>query len=294
MPTDAVLLDGPWEHRFIAANGARFHLVEAGAGRPVLLVHGYPGFWWTWRAVLPALAAAGHRAIAVDVRGFGGSDKPPSGYDLTTAAADLAGLIRSLGEEQATVVGHGLGAWTVRHLGVFAPAVVSAVGLVSMPAPGRLGPYAAPLPRAQLRHYLRGLRMTTPRDPGGADVSSGEVERVLRTGSGPDRRWLTAEVVERHTDALAQPFVAHATSESFDRLRPSSRERRQIAQRIALTPRVFVAHGARDPFVGLAEALRVTRDAQGPLRVEIIPEAGHFVPDEVPGALSTALIEWLR
>ena len=89
MPTDAVLLDGPWEHRFIAANGARFHLVEAGAGRPVLLVHGYPGFWWTWRAVLPALAAAGHRAIAVDVRGFGGSDKPPSGYDLTTAAADL-------------------------------------------------------------------------------------------------------------------------------------------------------------------------------------------------------------
>ncbi len=294
MPTDAVLLDGPWEHRFVAANGARFHLVEAGEGRPVLLVHGYPGFWWTWREIVPALAAAGHRAIAVDVRGFGGSDKPPSGYDLTAACADLAGLIRSLGEEQAVVVGHGLGAWTVRHLSVFAPAVVGAFALLSMPAPGHLGPYAAPLPRAHLRHYQSGLRMAIPRDPGGADVRPGEVERVLRAGSGPDRRWVTAEVVDRHTDALAQPFVAHATSESFARLHPSARERRQIAQRPTLTTRVLIAHGARDPLVGLAEALRITRVCAGPLRVEIIPEAGHFLPEEAPGALAATLVDWLR
>jgi pimeloyl-ACP methyl ester carboxylesterase len=294
MPADGARTDGPWEHRFVAANGARFHLVEAGAGRPVVLVHGYPGFWWTWRGVIPALAEAGYRVIVVDVRGFGASDKPPLGYDLTTSVADLAGVIRSLGEERAVVIGHGLGAWTVRHLSVFAPAVVSAVGLVSMPAPGRLGPYAAPFPRAQLRHYLSGLRMPTPRDPGGADVRAEDVERVLRTGSGADRRWVTPDVVARHTDALAQPFVSHATAESFGRLRPSVRERRQIAQRIAIASRVFVAHGSLDPFVGLAEALRVTRDAHGPLRVETIPDAGHFLPEEAPGALAGALIDWLR
>jgi pimeloyl-ACP methyl ester carboxylesterase len=291
-PGDALLLPGPWEHRFVAANGARFHLVEAGDGPAVLLVHGFPGFWWSWRGVIPALAGAGFRAIAVDVRGFGASDKPPTGYDLTSAAADLAGLIRSLGEDQATVIGHGLGAWTVRHLPVFAPAVVRAVGLVSVPAPATISAYGALLPRPAGRRYRRALTVASATETGSVDAA--DVAAVLRAGSGGDRGWLTEEVVARHTDALAQPFVAHATDEAFERLRPSSRERRQIAHRRALTCRVFVAHGARDPIVGIDDALRVTREAQGPLRVEILPEAGHFVPEEAGPELAGALVDWLR
>ena len=111
--------------------------------------------------LIPALAGAGFRAIAVDVRGFGASDKPPTGYDLTSAAADLAGLIHSLGEDQATVIGHGLGAWTVRHLPVFAPAVVRAVGLVSVPAPPTISAYGALLPRPAGRRYRRALTVAS-------------------------------------------------------------------------------------------------------------------------------------
>ena len=69
------------------------------AGAPlVVLLHGFPEFWWTWRRQLPALADAGFRAVAVDLRGYGDSDKPPRGYDLWTLAGDVAGLIRALGE----------------------------------------------------------------------------------------------------------------------------------------------------------------------------------------------------
>jgi pimeloyl-ACP methyl ester carboxylesterase len=100
----------------VAANGARFHVAVAGDGPLVLLLHGFPTFWWTWRHQLPALAEAGYRVAAMDLRGFGASDKPPRGYDPRTMAEDASGVIRSLGDRDAVVVGQGLGglvAWTL-------------------------------------------------------------------------------------------------------------------------------------------------------------------------------------
>src|SRR5689334_11017499 len=104
-----VLVDGPWTHRFVGANGSRFHIVEAGTGPMVLFLHGFPEFWWAWHELLPEVAGAGFRAVAVDLRGYGASDKPPRGYDGYTLAADIAGLIRALGERSATLVGTGVG-----------------------------------------------------------------------------------------------------------------------------------------------------------------------------------------
>ena len=102
MPAEPdIEINGPWTHRDVTANGTRFHLATLGEGPLVLLLHGFPEFWWTWRHQLIALAEAGYRAVAVDLRGYGGSDKPPRGYDLITAAADAAGLISALGEANA-------------------------------------------------------------------------------------------------------------------------------------------------------------------------------------------------
>lgn len=72
-----VRIEGPWTHRDVAANGARFHIAELGDGPLVLLLHGFPQFWWTWRHQLTALADAGYRAVAMDLRGVGGSDRTP-------------------------------------------------------------------------------------------------------------------------------------------------------------------------------------------------------------------------
>src|ERR1035441_5336647 len=88
----AIYVDGPWRHRPVSANGTRFHIAENGEGPLVLLLHGFPQFWWTWRQQLETLAGAGYRAVAADLRGYGGSDKPPRGYDLVTAAPDPAGV----------------------------------------------------------------------------------------------------------------------------------------------------------------------------------------------------------
>src|SRR3974390_1948945 len=96
-----IYADGPRVHRTITAQGTRFHIAEAGGGPLVLLLHGFPQFWWTWRAQLASLSAAGYRAVAADLRGYGGSDKPPRGYDLITAASDAAGVVRAPGEAHA-------------------------------------------------------------------------------------------------------------------------------------------------------------------------------------------------
>ena len=134
----AIAIGGPWAHRTVSANGTRFHIAEAGDGPLVLLLHGFPEFWWTWRHQLTWLPGAGFRAVAVDLRGYGGSDKPPRGYDLVTAADDAAGLIRALGEANAVVVGHGWGGLVAWTLAVYRPKVVGRLAVVSMAHPLRM------------------------------------------------------------------------------------------------------------------------------------------------------------
>ena len=136
---DAVVqIGGPWAHRSVSANGTRFHAAEAGDGPLVLLLHGFPEFWWTWRHQLAVLPGAGFRAVAVDLRGYGGSDKPPRGYDLVTAAADAAGLVRALGEANAIVIGHGLGGLVAWTLAAYYPKVVRRLAVISMAHPLRV------------------------------------------------------------------------------------------------------------------------------------------------------------
>src|SRR3954465_11366875 len=117
--TSVVLVDGPWSHRDVRSGGYRFHVAEMGSGPPGLLLHGFPEFWWCWRYQLQGLSDAGLRAVAPDLRGYGGSDKPPRGYDLPTLAGGVAGLVSALGERHAVLVGHGWGgliAWTTAVL----------------------------------------------------------------------------------------------------------------------------------------------------------------------------------
>src|SRR5689334_21734528 len=136
-----------------------------GSGPLVLLLHGFPQFWWAWRRQLVDLADAGYRAVAVDLRGYGASDKPPRGYDAPTLAADAAALIASLGETDAVVVGTDVGgllAWTVAAT---APQVFRSLVLVGAAHPLRLRSAALrdPAQRRASRYAWRTFQV--PRRP---------------------------------------------------------------------------------------------------------------------------------
>src|SRR5262249_4079073 len=162
-------LDGPWQPRCVSANGSRFHVVESGSGPLVIFLHGFPEFWWAWQHQLRVLADAGFRAVAVDLRGYGASDKPPRGYDGYTMAGDVAGLIRALGERKAVVVGCGYGglpAWTAARLHpppLRPPRLVRRLVVGGAGHPLRVRAALASDPRGQLRAALPVIKFQLPR-----------------------------------------------------------------------------------------------------------------------------------
>src|SRR4051794_5936071 len=158
-----VLLDGDWTHRWISANGSRFHLAEAGTGPLVLMLHGFPEFWGAWQHQLTALADAGLRAVAVDMRGYGASDKPPRGYDGYTLAADVTGLIRALGERDAVVVGSGYGGLVAWATATFHPRTVRRLVILGAAHPLRMRASVLADPRGQLAAAGPALKFQLPR-----------------------------------------------------------------------------------------------------------------------------------
>jgi pimeloyl-ACP methyl ester carboxylesterase len=126
-------------HSTVCANGIRIHVAEQGEGPLVLLVHGFPELWYSWRHQIPALADAGYRAVAIDQRGYGRSSKlwDPLEYRISRLVADVAGVVAALGEKTAVIVGHDWGApvaWTAAWT---RPEIFRAVVGMSVPFAGR-------------------------------------------------------------------------------------------------------------------------------------------------------------
>jgi len=123
------------QHRFVDTNGIRVHLVEAGAGPLVVLLHGFPESWYSWRHQLTALAEAGFHAVAPDQRGYGQTDRPTAieAYSMLHLVGDAIGVIDAFGEDRAVVVGHDWGAPVAWHTALFRPDRVRGVAGLSVP-----------------------------------------------------------------------------------------------------------------------------------------------------------------
>jgi pimeloyl-ACP methyl ester carboxylesterase len=290
-----VLVEGPWRHRFVAAGGGRFHVAELGEGPLVLLLHGFPQFWWAWRHQLVTLAAAGYRAVAMDLRGYGASDKTPHGYDTITSAADVASVVRSLGEQEATVVGHDWGAWVAWSMPGLEPRVTRAVAALSMPHPARMR--SAVLRSSAQRRALRWLGpQQVPFWPERYLTDPAYLRRILGAWGGPG--WPGAEEADRYATAMAIPFVAHSAAEYYRWLVRSQprRDGRRFRAGIAAPIGVPVLHlqGSQDRLVLPESATGNGRHVAAAYRFELVHGAGHFLPEERPEQVSDLLLTWLR
>lgn len=292
----SALVEGPWRHEFVPANGARFHVALAGPEERtaplVLLLHGFPQFWWAWRDQVAPLADAGYRVAAMDLRGTGASDKPPSGYDAPTRARDVAGVIRSLGRERAVVVGHGQGGALAWAMAALAPSVTAGVAAFAAPHPARR--------RAPARALLtpQGLRQLAfyqvPTLPERALIGSDLVDRVLATGAATA---FAPDVVERYRAVMRIPFAAHTAMEAVrwtvrSSGRPTGRRYLAALRRPVEVPALQV-HGTRDGLMrhelADADAVALARD----FRYEVIDGAGHYLPEEAPEQVTRILLDWL-
>jgi pimeloyl-ACP methyl ester carboxylesterase len=297
----SVRVPGPWTHRDVSANGIRLHVAELGTGPLVLLLHGFPEFWWSWRHQLPALAAAGMRAVAVDLRGYGDSDKPPRGYDLWTLSGDVAGLVRALGERQADLVGHDWGGILSWCTAALHPRVVRSVTVLAAAHPRAMGHALLrdPAQRSAAR-YLAGFQ--APWWPERSLTRSGAVlvEGILRGGAGP--RWCASSeftgVARRYREAMLIPGAAHCALEYYrwvvrSQFRFDGRRLSRAVDRAVRVP-VLQLHGADDPYVLERTARRSARWTSDGYRYEVLPGVGHFVQQEAPELTMALLTEFLR
>jgi pimeloyl-ACP methyl ester carboxylesterase len=290
-----VLVDGPWTHRTISAAGTRFHVAEAGEGPLVLLLHGFPQFWWTWHAQLASLAAAGYRAVAVDLRGYGASDKPPRGYDLITLATDAAGLVRALGEANAAVVGHATGGLLGWTMAAYHPKSVRRLAVVSMPHPLRLFEEMANGRQGWAARRLFGHQLPVLPERRLVADDAAVVGAMLRTWSRPG--WPDPATERRYRDAFQIPKVAHCSIEAHrwlfrSQFRPDGRRYRRRMRRPITVPTLHV-HGALDPFLLPATARGSGRYVDAPYRWRLIDGAGHWPHQEQPDRVDAALLGWL-
>lgn len=281
--------EGAWTHHEATVGDVRLHWVEVGDGPLVVLLHGFPDHWYAWRDQIPALAAAGFRVVAPDMRGYGRSGKPRgiSAYRVEHLTADVAGLIRHLGADRASVVGHDWGGVVGWYLPMFHPEVVERLAIVNAPHPVAFGRELRTAD--QLRRSWYAFAFQLPFIPEAVLRANDfrRVERVLRNE--PVRRdAFSDEDICRYKVELARPGALTAMVNyyraSFQRRPPSPRR---------ITVPTLLAWGEQDPH--LSTRLTEGLDSWVPnLRVERIPEASHWVMADVPERLNQLLIGFLR
>ncbi len=310
------------ELRTVTTNGIRMRIADEGAGPLVLLLHGFPESWYSWRHQLPALAAAGFRAVAPDQRGYGGSDAPQAikEYDISHLVDDAVGLLDALDEGQAVVVGHDWGAPVAWHCALLRPERFRAVAALSVPYVGR-----SPSPPLEMFRALAGehfFYIVYFQQPGVAERElEGDVRdtmrRFLYAASGdvtepldfwrkpktakfldglPNPQKLPPWLTETDLDYFTAEFRRTGFRGGLNWYRNLDRNWRLTAELVeakVTQPALFIA-GERDGVLAM-----IPVDAMRPLvpnltRLVMLPGCGHWTQQERPAEVNAALIQFLK
>jgi pimeloyl-ACP methyl ester carboxylesterase len=273
--------------RYIGAGKLRLHAVIGGEGPPLLLVHGWPESWYAWRRLMPALARD-FEVIAVDQRGMGLSDKPEGGYDTGTQAGDLVALMDALGHARFAVVGHDTGFAISYALAADHPDLVARVALAEIPgSPGTVTapPLFLPAPLNDRLWHLGFNRI----DKLNEQLVAGREDIFFRWEFEAAARKLPDDAINYYVRMLSNPDSLRG---SFGWYRALDTTIAQDGQRKTrrLTMPVLAIGGEKSFGEHVGDAVRVVADD---VHSVVIPGAGHFVAEEAPEEMLTALTAFL-
>ncbi len=313
-------------HRLVPSPAGRTHLVEEGSGPLVLLVHGFPESWYSWRHQLPALAAAGYRAVAIDVRGYGRSSRPAdvAAYRMLELVEDAVAVVQSLGESEAVVVGHDWGSGIAATSALLRPDVFPAAALLSVPyappggprpsdafaflgtadsefyvsyfqEPGRAEAEIEPDVRGWLAGFYAALSADTMPGPDAPDV-----HRVSRGGRLRDAfpvDTLPAWLTPGELDVYAGEFERTGLTGALNRYRNVDRDWADLAPHAGRTltvPTLFVGGALDATTTWMADAIAAfpttTPRSAG---THLLQGTGHWVQQERPEEVNRLLTDWL-
>ena len=280
------------EHSYINTNNVRLHVVQAGpkSGTPVLLLHGFPEFWYGWRKQIPALAAAGCRVIVPDQRGYNLSDKPKgkNAYCVDALVEDITGLIKALDYEKVNLIGHDWGAFIAWVLAIKHPERLHRLGIINVPHPSVMKRF---LQRdlKQMRRSLYALFFQLPWLP----------ETIMRAGN-----WRTAslgmrrsgkpnaftnEDIEKYKEAWSQPGAMTAMLNWY---RAAPRYFSQITNGMRVQIPTLILWGVQD-FALSRRMARPSLDYCEEGNLIFFPDATHWVQHEEAEEVNHHLIDFV-
>ena len=310
--------------RQVATNGINLRIAEAGDGPLVVLLHGFPESWYSWRHQLPFLAAAGCHAVAPDMRGYGASDKPAAVevYDQVSISSDVAGLIDALGYDEAVVVGHDWGAPAAWHTAWLHPDKVRGVAGLSVPWRGR--GRVPPLDGLKMLYEGRFFYMLYFQTPGVAEAElESDVRRFLRiflhgaSGEAPARAFssekapdaklldgmteptnLPSWLSEADLDYYAGEFEIGGFAGPLNWYRNLNRTWEMTGEQTSSVierPALFVA-GKKDPVLTFVpNQIEAMKENLSDLRdVVLLEGCGHWTQQERPDEVNEALLSFIR
>jgi len=288
------MIEVPVVHRHVAVPGGSLHVALAGPedGAPVVLLHGFPETWWSWRHQIGPLAAAGHRVIAPDLRGYGESSRAGP-HDLATLAADIAALVGALAARPAVVVGHDWGGAVAWQLGAHRPDIVKRLVVLNCPLP----------------HVLEGQLLCAPRRE---QIRRSWYIYFFQLPLLPE--WLLGRRDAGGVVAAIRGSCRHKQHQSAEELAPIRRAARSFAARRAMLgvyraafagalarrfrpvepPPVaadtLLVWGLEDPALGFDDLVPGTERWVPRLTVEPLAGVGHFPQSELPERVNALLL----
>ncbi|PKP81615.1 MAG: alpha/beta hydrolase [Alphaproteobacteria bacterium HGW-Alphaproteobacteria-18] len=308
--------------RRVATNGIELNIAEAGEGPLVLLLHGFPESWYSWRHQFAPLAAAGYHVVAPDMRGYGKSDKPPNitDYVQTEVIKDIIGLIPALGYDNAVVIGHDWGAPTAWATALFHPGKVRAVGGLSVPFLPRLPVQPMPMMREMFKGQF--FYQLYFQEPGVAEaefekgmytalrkfliMAAGETDLTKLTPKTEDDDLLTSLPYPETlpgwlTDADLDFYVSEFTASgmrgpiNYYRNHDLHWQLTEGAPMEIHQPAMFIAGTADGVVMMAAAAIEAMPHFVKDLRINrMIPGIGHWTQQEAPEAVNETILEFLR
>ncbi|WP_406099024.1 alpha/beta fold hydrolase [Streptomyces sp. NBC_01013] len=280
-------------HRWVHAGGVRLHAVEGGQprGPVVVLLAGFPQTWWAWRKVMPVLADRCH-VIAIDLPGQGHSERPDAGYDTHTVAAHVQAAVNALGVSTYWLVAHDIGAWVAFSLALKYESRLRGLALLDAGIPGITLPDTIPTdPERAWKtwhfafHLVPGLPETLL-----AGRERDYVGWFLRVKALSSETFGDAEI-EEYAAALAADGGLHASLAYYRDAAESARKNHEILERRRLAVPVLGISSSHGSIPDMAASIRPWADSATGV---VVPDAGHFIPDEQPAAVAAALADFIN
>jgi epoxide hydrolase 4 len=280
-------------HGYAEVDGVRLHYVEAGSGPLVVLLHGFPEFWFAWHRQIPMLAEAGFRVVAPDMRGYNLSGKPHGvgAYSRERLAGDVAALIAHLGAEKAHVVGHDWGAIVAWYTAIDHPDAVDRLAILDGPHP-RQFTYGLRHPRQLLKSwyvYFFQLPWLPER------LARAGRWKLLRLGFERDARpgAFSPRDIDRYVEAWSQPGAITATINYYRSLGRRAWRLAGARRNPPVQAKTMVIWAERDRYLSTDLARQSPRDVPNLERVVVLPGASHWVMHDEPEQVGRLLVEFL-